>query len=54
MRGKVARVFRLPVADRITPAYAGKRDFSGTSTTVAKDHPRVCGEKRTVFFRSAN
>ena len=31
----------------ITPAYAGKRACTTTGTTRRKDHPRVCGEKRS-------
>ena len=33
---------------RITPAYAGKREFPSKRHTPGKDHPRVCGEKRRL------
>ena len=29
----------------ITPACAGKSIYSRISTTLKKDHPRMCGEK---------
>ena len=45
VRGKGVPVTNTGIGLGITPAYAGKSDFAGTSTTVAKDHPRVCGEK---------
>ena len=45
MRGKVVSVFSGSVSLRITPAYAGKRNFLTTITYNAKDHPRLCGEK---------
>ena len=30
---------------RITPAYAGKRQFCPPAGRTDKDHPRMCGEK---------
>ena len=45
MRGKVRCVERLPLPDRITPAYAGKRKQHWEVNILSWDHPRVCGEK---------
>ena len=45
MRGKGHMVFQLFPAHRITPAYAGKRSFSGRGLSPDRDHPRTCGEK---------
>ena len=50
MRGKV---LFLNVGDSvagITPAYAGKRDNEKIRWHIGRDHPRVCGEKRTETF----
>ena len=33
-------------ADRITPAYAGKRPVLHGAGSWSRDHPRVCGEKQ--------
>ena len=45
MRGKGNEVVAYIVANRITPAYAGK-SFSSDGTSVnIEDHPRLCGEK---------
>ena len=45
MRGKAKeQPFQLLV-DRITPAYAGKRDLVISGSGDIEDHPRVCGEK---------
>ena len=32
------------ISDRITPAYAGNTDGSGTYCLYDRDHPRVCGK----------
>ena len=45
MRGKVACPASTAGAVGITPAYAGKRNFTATNHFHKKDHPRVCGEK---------
>ena len=45
MRGKGHTTFTSSVSPGITPAYAGKRCFSHQNSTLAWDHPRVCGEK---------
>ena len=50
MRGKVDTDGKYQNADRITPAYAGKRSASRGHVEAVKDHPRLCGEK---FFRSS-
>ena len=46
MRGKVVAVVFGGKLDGITPACAGKSSPSGGVCTTARDHPRVCGEKR--------
>ena len=45
VRGKVSDVYGVQVADRITPACAGKSHGSENITHLHEDHPRVCGEK---------
>ena len=45
MRGKVQNCFRSLCSVGITPAYAGKRIFCKRFKRVARDHPRLCGEK---------
>ena len=37
---------------RITPAYAGKRAFLYSVVRRSWDHPRLCGEKRCLFWCS--
>ena len=45
MRGKVKTPQKGLQGPRITPADAGKRPLASLTTSRAKDHPRVCGEK---------
>ena len=45
MRGKVLLYVVLQIWDRITPAYAGKRQSSFYAWYTGGDHPRLCGEK---------
>ena len=45
MRGKAVLVRNDEIADRITPAYAGKSIAANFKRSIAKDHPRLCGEK---------
>ena len=45
MRGKDFFVVQPCTADRITPAYAGKRDKNTVYWAKTRDHPRLCGEK---------
>ena len=45
MRGKAALACSCPRGIGITPACAGKRKFSYSSSSRRWDHPRVCGEK---------
>ena len=45
MRGKVDGCAQLWALDRITPAHAGKRNWTAEETERTGDHPRVCGEK---------
>ena len=46
MRGKANRLTLPVLLGGITPAYAGKRNWQNSMTKTAKDHPRICGEKR--------
>ena len=48
MRGKVPILGAMLVIGRITPAYAGKSHPATDTQKIAKDHPRLCGEKRGV------
>ena len=49
MRGKAGGSLILNVILGITPAYAGKRYTSMTSSPCCWDHPRVCGEKTAAL-----
>ena len=44
-RGKEFKNDDIDLEDRITPAWAGKRNSSGRSTQTPRDHPRMGGEK---------
>ena len=48
MRGKVPSVPCVPAEEGITPAYAGKSCTLQPSFGRSGDHPRLCGEKRTL------
>ena len=55
MRGKAAAYLTKHIAQRITPAYAGKSQPYIYKLNHYKDHPRLCGEKasprcRFLFF----
>ena len=45
MRGKDRKDTDDAGIERITPAYAGKRQPDGQRRQLHRDHPRVCGEK---------
>ena len=45
MRGKGSKQIQALEKQRITPAYAGKRQGSYFKVAVIEDHPRLCGEK---------
>ena len=45
MRGKEAAELFGKLANRITPAYAGKRRMKPLASYGTRDHPRLCGEK---------
>ena len=45
MRGKGIGNALKKLAERITPACAGKRYCLRKSDAMVRDHPRVCGEK---------
>ena len=47
MRGKVSNEMNARALLRITPAYAGKSSLSVSYSHPHKDHPRVCGEKKS-------
>ena len=49
VRGKVVISRYLRLLSRITPACAGKRGTRRQSVQGAKDHPRMCGEKKLTF-----
>ena len=46
MRGKVVMSGGYIGQTRITPAYAGKREYALTKGGASRDHPRLCGEKQ--------
>ena len=46
MRGKVRLLYHRGEFFRITPAYAGKSEERNQKNSRAKDHPRLCGEKK--------
>ena len=48
MRGKAVQVPGAAAPTGITPAYAGKRPLASLTTSTARDHPRVCGEKNNL------
>ena len=50
MRGKGTSILQNLQRVGITPAYAGKRIFMNGTSLGTGDHPRVCGEKRTVSY----
>ena len=55
MRGKAAPNGYVVSNDRITPAYAGKRGRWQPKIAGIQDHPRLCGEKKSlpaVLYRS--
>ena len=49
VRGRAAELFRSPGAGRITPARAGKRIQALLQSSIARDHPRACGEERQML-----
>ena len=49
VRGKGPSISRPAPASGITPACAGKSPASCHWPTVQRDHPRVCGEKNSIF-----
>lgn len=55
MRGKAKNRCRSCPLTRITPACAGKRTCTATRRCGNGNHPRVCGEKRSIsiFSRQA-
>ena len=51
MRGKALLMHHKSFDDRITPAYAGKREPVFFGDGVFQDHPRLCGEKTTGILK---
>ena len=49
MRGKGRFLCTEHPPSRITPAYAGKRCLAAYPVARTRDHPRLCGEKITIF-----
>ena len=47
MRGKGSCPVYPCCSHRITPAYAGKSAVLDRNTKIRRDHPRLCGEKKT-------
>ncbi len=50
VRGKVLITARIISVLRITPACAGKSACARVRMMMKKDHPRVCGEKTSIYF----
>ena len=50
MRGKGFVNFTTYGFERITPAYAGKRLRHIDSVSCHRDHPCICGEKKSISF----
>ena len=48
MRGKVKNSNDISMSERITPAYAGKRNRLHLRGNFHGDHPRLCGEKQSI------
>ena len=48
MRGKALPPTVISGSPRITPAYAGKSPRHSRCSAQAEDHPRICGEKRSL------
>ena len=53
MRGKLLCYLRAKLIVRISPACAGKTTLIKISGETPKDHPRVCGENRSLLFQLA-
>ena len=53
VRGKAIAAIGLDTINGITPACAGKRATPSARASNCRDHPRVCGEKRTGTPRAA-
>ena len=52
MRGKELLEALEDTDDRITPAYAGKSARPPAVSSPRRDHPRLCGEKGSVYAQS--
>ena len=48
MRGEGCVIVREAVSPRITPAYAGRSGKRQKKILRIRDHPRLCGEKRST------
>ena len=47
MRGKARQAVYKDIKHGITLAYAGKSRVAALRLTLHRDHPRVCGEKKS-------
>ena len=54
VRGKRFSIFFASLADRITPAGAGKTTTHGTLNEQDGDHPRRCGENTVTITEAEN
>ena len=52
MRGKLVFCRSVPICPGITPAHAGKTQFHCRKERLFRDHPRACGENRSVCPQS--
>ena len=52
MRGKAQNNRKMTIKPGITPAYAGKSPTTLYLQKLYRDHPRVCGEKKSVCATS--
>ena len=51
MRGKLNNAVSKALAQRITPADAGKTSGKGCNHRINQDHPRRCGENENLFLQ---
>ena len=50
VRGEDTSQSVVKARNRITPACAGRRGYIPVGSAITRDHPRVCGEKRSLVF----
>ena len=54
VRGKPVMIVVMPAPPRITPARAGKTARCRAGIGEPEDHPRACGENRTIHSRASS